>query len=103
MYFINMIDNIEGLKTIEGMLSGIEDCTDYTLGYFETLEEAKKSLEDEAIEILGNMYRYALIEKVEPGLYPKAKEEHWFEYDREDEVYKEMENPELIVVNFSMS
>lgn len=67
-------------------------------GYFFDLEEAKKTVSINDLDIAeDNYYNYALIEKVLEGICPifKGLEEiQWYKYDPSVNQYKECEKPE---------
>lgn len=67
-------------------------------GYFFDLEEAKKTISVNDLDIAEyNHYNYALIEKVPEGICPVFKgleEVQWYKYDPSVNEYKECEKPE---------
>ena len=60
VYFVRTINDIDKFGTTGGR----------TVGYYETLEEAKKCVSENWGDIYEDgYYKYAVIEGVEPGLY----------------------------------
>lgn len=64
-----------------------------TVGYFETLEDARKCVEENWGDIYEHgYYKYAIIEDVGPGLYATCYSTPIF-FKWEDGGYKEIERP----------
>lgn len=63
------------------------------VGYFEDLETAKIILENNACDLFECLYEYAVIEKVEEGLYQLPKKEYWFVINKTYDGYVAIEKP----------
>lgn len=65
-----------------------------TVGYFETLEEAKKCIEENWGDIHEDYYKYAVIEDVEPGLYQSMfSTPIWYKWSKSKEKYLPIDKP----------
>ncbi len=83
VYFVATIRNIN----LEGTMGT------RTVGYFETLEEARKCVEENWGDIYEEgYYKYAVIEDVEPGIYMSAESNPIF-FKWKDGKYQEIERP----------
>jgi len=85
MFFITTIENID------------DEMFDLsrTVGYVESLEEAKEILEYNCCDLYETIYEYAVIEDIKPGLYQGHKgKKYWFKWNEEKEGYEEIEKPE---------
>lgn len=51
-----------------------------TVAWYPSLETAQQSVVDNWGDIWETTYRYAVIEELEPGLYPRVVAEHWYEW-----------------------
>ena len=73
------------------------------VGYFKTLADAKYCIEHNCGDIYEDgYYPYALIEAVEPGLYPTTFDSIWYKWDKDG--YKSIEKPVELksVCNFTI-
>lgn len=68
------------------------------VGYYFDKDNAFDAVKNNCLDINESCYDYALIEKVEEGLYrPAIKHERWlFKYDRANCIYKEILEPEFM-------
>ena len=66
------------------------------VGFRHELEDAKETVKENMCDIWETMFNYALIEKVEPCLYPDCLERWFFRYNRETGKYEEIEEPDWI-------
>lgn len=68
-----------------------------TFGYMSTFAEAEKALNENWCDMFECLYRYAVIEKIEPGkvkgLVSKKEDRKWFLYDRERDGFFQIEEP----------
>ena len=83
IYLIATIKNIqsatEARKAGSYGIAEIEESR--TIGYFLTLEEAKRVIKNNIYDIHENYYRYAVIEEVEPGLYSSTESQSiWYKW-----------------------
>lgn len=75
------------------------DVTDFTWrtpGFRYSLEEAKEVIEKNMCDIFEYCYEYAVIEELEPYLYPERKSVWWYKWDNEKEQYCLVENDATI-------
>lgn len=79
------------------------------VGYYENFKEADKVVRDNFGDIYEWLYNYAVIEKVESGLYPGCIERWFYKVYIENEdyknvIYKPIEEPECVkhIVNFAI-
>jgi len=78
-----------------------------TVGYFRTLQEAKDCIAQNWGDIYEDgYYPYAVIEGVEPGLYPTTLDSIWYKWEGDFETggYKTIEKPLELksVINFTL-
>lgn len=80
----------------------IGDCR--TVGYFDNYNNAALRLHNNACDLYEDIYDYAIIEEVEQGLYPNVKSRKFFKYDKEQDGFFEIEEPEQLkqFCNFSI-
>ena len=74
-----------------------------TVGYFETLEEAKRCVEENWGDIYEDgYYKYAVIEGAEPGLYPTCLDTKFYKW--KDGSYKRIRRPKKLknICNFTI-
>lgn len=75
------------------------------VGYAKTLAEADAWVRDNACDINEDgYYKYAVIEAIEPGIYSHPKQEFWYRWDPEKELYEGCGKPERFkqVVSFGL-
>jgi hypothetical protein len=63
-------------------------------GYFSSKEECIKILHNNITDIHECYYNYAVIEKINEGLYPLPIEREFFEYNRDSSGFFEIKEPE---------
>jgi hypothetical protein len=66
------------------------------VGYFKEKEEAVYTVENNVCDIFEYTYNYAVIERIEEGLYQVDIEPTFFKYNFEKEAYEECEKPAII-------
>lgn len=64
------------------------------VGFFTTLNRAKVSVEHNCGDIWEGCYDYAIIEKVEEGLYGTTHERWFYKYNKAADGYVRIEEPE---------
>lgn len=90
VFFITTIDVME--KDDKGVF------TWRTPGFRYSLEEAKEVVEENMCDIFEYCYKYAVIEELEPYLYPERKNVWWYKWDNEKEKYCPVENNDTIEI-----
>jgi len=73
-----------------------DDSTSRTVGFFATLEEAKRIVENNICDIFESYYRHATIECIHDGLYPiDGSSEHtiFYEWNVITKKYMEIQKP----------
>jgi len=82
MYFITTVTDIEN-----------KDFGTRCVGYLESLDDAVEIVKGNCCDICEYTYEYAVIEKVDEGLYPFSEKEEqlWFKYN--DGIYESIDNP----------
>lgn len=63
-----------------------------------SLEEAKNVVEKNMCDIFEYCYEYAVIEELEPCLYPERRNVWWYKWDKEKEQYCPVENDDTIEI-----
>ena len=74
-----------------------DDCKELyggTWGYYWNREEAIDAVHRNVTDMHETIYPYAIIERLEPGLFPGPKEREWFGWDEEKDGFYEIETPE---------
>ena len=66
------------------------------VGYYTDLDKAKEAVTSNAYDINETVYDYAVIEKIEEGLYHPSTEALWFKYDKENDSYKPIDTPKEV-------
>lgn len=75
-------------------------------GYYWNLEDAIDALHRNVTDMHETIYPYAIIERLDHGLFPVPKARYWFAWDAEKEGFYEIEKPECastIPDHFSMA
>lgn len=90
VFFITTIDVME--KDDKGVFSWRTPCFRYSL------EEAKNVVEKNICDIFEYCYEYAVIEELEPYLYPERRNVWWYKWDKEKEQYCPVENDDTIEI-----
>ena len=67
-----------------------------TPGFRYSLEDAKAVVKENMCDIFEYCYKYAVIEELEPYLYPERKNVWWYKWDNEEERYCPIENDDAI-------
>ena len=83
------------VTTHYNLLNPLEHCS-RTVGFFETLEEAKRVVEENVCDIFEFYYGHATIEKISDGIYPCIGSDDviFYEWDSKQDGYREIERPE---------
>ena len=84
---LNMNHNVFFITTIKVVNKKNKMFTWRTPGFRYSLEEAKKTVEENICDIFECYYEYAVIEELEPYLYPERKNVWWYKWDKEQEKY----------------
>ena len=63
-------------------------------GYYWRKEDAVRAVHRNVTDMHETIYPYAIIEHLEPGLFPVPKEREWFGWDEEKNGFYEIETPE---------
>ena len=75
-------------------------------GYYWSLEEAIDAVHRNVTDMHETIYPYAIIERLDHGLFPVPKERRWFGWEEEKDGFYETPKPECAKVvpdNFSMA
>lgn len=92
MYFITTFTKYEITK------NGFPDCgSPRTVGYYINKEDAINTVLENRCDLWETIYTYAVVERLEPGLYPLAEERWFFKWNMETMQY---EATEPIIDNF---
>lgn len=90
MFFITCFEKCE-----IDVATGMPDVGDTrTVGYYEDLETCKRALHENFCDIHEFLYEYAVVEYIEPGIYSRAKESEWFQWDNEKGGFFEIPKPQ---------
>ena len=85
------MEKIFCVETIQGLDFEYERI----VGYFLTLDGARKVVEENRCDIHENCYDYAIVEEVKPGLYPGYPDDIiiFYKWDRKEGKYVEIDRP----------
>ena len=75
---------------------GEEDCKELyggAWGYYRNRDEAINAVHRNVTDMHETIYPYAIIERLDPGLFPVPKERAWFGWDEEKDGFYEIETP----------
>lgn len=106
IYTITMLMRIDELIAKDGTKTGFPDFGDLrVVGYYFTYEDAINAVVHNECDIFETMYKYALIEKVEPGLYSGASAENrWlFKFNQDSYEYESVAIPEIMEHIYGLS
>lgn len=105
IYFVATIKDIqsaaEARKAGTYGIAKIEESR--TIGYFLTLEAAKRVVKNNICDIHEDYYKYAVIEEVEPGLYSSTESKSfWYRWTTNG--YRRIQKPSQLsqVVGFTI-
>lgn len=106
IYLVATIKNIQ--SKIEAKLNGMFGIAyigeTRTVGYFTTLEEAKKCIEENWGDIQEHYYKYAVIEEVEDGLYKSINSESiWYKWSNTQDRYIQIDKPAQLSNEFGFT
>lgn len=75
-----------------------------TFGFFHEYKEAVQRLHENTCDMHENMYKYAVVEEVSPGIHPYSDNRQFFKYDESRDGFFEIEEPEEVkhLCNFSV-
>ena len=82
-----------------------DDCTELyggAWGYFWTKESAVDSVHRNMTDMHETIYPYAIVEKLEPGLFPVPKERVWFGWDEDKEGFCEIEIQHISSLHYAL-
>lgn len=65
-----------------------------TFGYYEDFETCRLALGENWCDMHEYLYRFAVVEKIEQGIHPKAEETAWFEWDVKRNGFFETNKPD---------
>ena len=73
-------------------------------GFYHNFEEAEQDVLNNACDIWEYTYNYAVIEKMDPGIYPINNERHFYKFNLETKKYEWINEPKKLnhIVNFSI-
>jgi len=73
-----------------------------TFGYFQSLDEAFKSVEENRCNMQECLYNYLVIEGIKEGIHPLVEKEHWYEWT--DNKWMPCNKPEFLksIINFAL-
>ena len=63
-------------------------------GYYWNRKDAVRAVHRNVTDMHETIYHYAIIEYLEPGLFPVPKEREWFGWEEEKDGFYEIETPE---------
>ena len=63
-------------------------------GYYWNREDAVDAVHGNVADMHETIYPYAIIEHLEPGLFPVSQERQWFGWDEDKDGFYEIETPE---------
>ena len=66
------------------------------VGYYPDLESAQIAVEDNWCDIAERCYNYAVIEAIEPGLYPYRKKRWFYKHNWDIDKYESIEEPDFM-------
>ena len=91
IYTITMLDDFELNKYANSVMAN----DTWTVGWYETYEEAHKAVIENRCDIQDGVYDYAVIEKCYRGLHGLDSEErHFFVYDEREKKFRPCEQPQ---------
>jgi hypothetical protein len=85
------------------MIRNVEICSDKRcVGYYEDLERAKSSIENNVLDMREDGYNYGVIEFVTPGIYSFSFDRIWYKWNGNK--FEEIPCPDIFksTINFSM-
>ena len=75
-------------------------------GYYRDREDAVRAVHKNVTDIHETIYPYAIIERLEPGLFPVPKEREWFGWNEDKDGFYKIETPDCdkyLPRNFSVA
>ena len=99
---ISVITTLEKIEPNDDYLALFGD--QRVVGWYPEYSIAVEAVRENRLDINEEMYDYAVVEEMEPGLYPNVVQRQFFEYDRNSDSYLEIEEPECVkqIVNFGI-
>ncbi len=99
IYLITVIQKIENTSDNLHEFGDIR-----CVGYFESKEEADNAVVNNWCNIHDNMYQYAIIEYIEPGILLQDLHRYFYEWNEEKKQYEPKNEPKSIkgYCNFSI-
>ena len=89
MYFITVFHQ----ATIDAQTKSLDLGMSRTVGFFDSLDNANVVLKENTYDVHETIYHYAVVEQIEMGVYPIAKERWFYKYDKEKNGYYPIEEP----------
>jgi hypothetical protein len=77
-----------------------KDCR--TFGYFESYQDALKTVELNYCDMYECLYKYIVIESIGPGIHPNVMEENWFVWENDKWQICEKPSKFLGIVNWAL-
>lgn|SRR5690554_3614814 len=103
--YIYTITTFEELDNEYGGIAGSSRC----VGYYDNFKDADEVVKNNLGDIFETIYNYAVIEKVEAGLYPACLERQFYKIHVENDdyrnvTYEPIDEPECVkcIVNFAI-
>lgn len=94
MFFIACISKIE-----VDDLGWPDFGSDRIVGFSESFEDAEDSVLHNALDIAEHLYWYAVIQEINPGLYPTVENEWWYRFNQERDGFDPMPYPDVLPEN----
>lgn len=89
---IYIITVYERMEKEEGNIPKLLHLTN--IGWIASLDDAKEFVKKNVLDMWETCYNYAIISEVVEGLYKQPKQEFFYKYNMEKELYEEIERPE---------
>ena len=64
-----------------------------TFGFYETLDDAERALNVNSCDLHECLYKYAVVEKMEPAIHPYVEQEVWFKWDEDRQGFFRISKP----------
>lgn len=91
MYFIACMRKIE--LDEDGW---VDVGSDRIVGFSDTFEEADKWVKNNVVDISDHIYWYAVIQQIEPGIYPRVENEWWYHFNTNSDGFDPIPCPDGI-------
>lgn len=87
MYFITCFQKIESDEY------GLDIGASRVMGYYSSFNSVSTVLKKNICDIQERLYRYAVVEKIEEGIYPITTGRWFYEYDEEKDGFYPIDKP----------